>query len=64
LADPVDFRVIRLAKKVAAGAQFVQTQTIFEISRFAEQMKIARNEGLHEKVYILAGIIVPSRLAC
>ena len=59
LADPVDFRVIRLAKKIAAGAQFIQTQSIFEVSRFAEQMKLARDEGLHEKVYILAGIIVP-----
>ncbi len=59
LGDPIDFRVIRLAKKVAAGAQFIQTQSIFEVSRFAEQMKLVRNEGLHEKVAILAGIIVP-----
>ena len=59
LGDPVDFRVIRLAKKVAAGAQFIQTQSIFDVAGFAEQMKLVRDEGLHEKVYILAGIIVP-----
>lgn len=59
LGDPVDFRVIRLAKKVAAGAQFIQTQSIFDAAGFAEQMKLVRDEGLHEKVYILAGIIVP-----
>ncbi len=59
LTDPIDFRVIRLAKKVAAGAQFIQTQSIFDVPRFAEQMKLVRNEGLHEKVAILAGIIVP-----
>ena len=59
LGDPVDFRVIRLAKKVAAGAQFIQTQSIFDVPGFAEQMKLVRDEGLHEKVAILAGIIVP-----
>ena len=59
LGDPVDFRVIRLAKKIAAGAQFIQTQSIFDVARLAEQMKIVRQEGLHEKAYIMAGIIVP-----
>ena len=55
----MDFRVIRLAKKVAAGAQFIQTQSIFDVAGFAKQMKIVRDEGLHEKTAILAGIIVP-----
>ena len=59
LGDPVDFRVIRLAKKVAAGAQFIQTQSIFDVAGFAEQMKKVRDEGLHEKVHLMAGIIVP-----
>ena len=59
LGDPVDFRVIRLAKKIAAGAQFIQTQSIFDIPGFTAQMKLARNEGLHEKAYIMPGIIVP-----
>ncbi len=59
LGDPIDFRVIRLAKKVAAGAQFIQTQSIFDVAGFAEQMKIVCEQGLHEKTAILAGIIVP-----
>ena len=59
LGDPVDFRVIRLAKKIAAGAQFIQTQSIFDVAGFASQMKLARNEGLHEKAFIMPGIIVP-----
>ena len=59
LGDPIDFRVIRLAKKIAAGAQFIQTQSIFDVAGFAEQMKIVRDQGLHEKTAIMAGIIVP-----
>ena len=59
MGDPVEFRVIRLAKKVAAGAQFIQTQGIYDVGQFAEVMKKARNAGLHEKTAILAGIIVP-----
>lgn len=59
LADPVDFRVIRLGKKIAAGADFIQTQGIYDVERFAEVMKNTRAEGLHEKTAILAGIIIP-----
>jgi methylenetetrahydrofolate reductase (NADPH) len=59
MGDPVDFRVIRLAKKVEAGAQFIQTQGIYDMEHFAEVMKEVRNLGLHEKTAILAGIIVP-----
>ena len=59
LGDPVDFRVFRLAKKIAAGAQFIQTQSVFDVPRFAEQMKIVCDQGLDEKVAILVGIIVP-----
>jgi methylenetetrahydrofolate reductase (NADPH) len=55
-ADPFEFRVVRLAKKAAAGAQFIQTQCVFDIKRFKEWMKAAREQGLTEKVYILAGI--------
>lgn len=55
-ADPFDFRVIRLAKKVAAGADFVQTQCIYNMDRFGEYMKRAREMGLTEKVKILAGV--------
>lgn len=59
MADPVDFRVVRLAKKVAAGADFVQTQGVYDVARFAETMKDVRRLGLHEKTAILPGVIVP-----
>ncbi|MFC1677683.1 methylenetetrahydrofolate reductase [Planctomycetota bacterium] len=55
-ADPFEFRVMRLAKKVAAGAEFIQTQCIFDMERFAKWMGMVVDEGLHEKVYILAGL--------
>jgi len=54
--DPFDFRPYRLAKKVAAGADFIQTQLIYDIPRFREFMKRVVDMGLHEKVYILAGV--------
>ena len=54
--DPFAFRVVRLAKKVAAGADFVQTQCIYDMERFREWMKQVRDRGLHEKVYIMAGV--------
>jgi methylenetetrahydrofolate reductase (NADPH) len=55
-ADPFEFRPYRLAKKVAAGADFIQTQLIYNVPRFAEYMRRVRELGLHEKVYILAGV--------
>jgi len=54
--DPFEFRVIRLAKKINAGADFIQTQCIYDMERFAEWMKQVRNRGLHEKVKIMAGV--------
>jgi methylenetetrahydrofolate reductase (NADPH) len=54
--DPFEFRVVRLAKKVAAGADFIQTQCIYDMPRFKEWMKMVRDRGLHEKVHILAGV--------
>jgi len=59
MGDPVDFRPLRLGKKVAAGADFIQTQGVYDVQQFAEIMKEARNRGLHERTAILAGIIVP-----
>ena len=59
MGDPVDFRVLRLAKKAASGADFIQTQGIYDIHQFADIMKKVREMGLHEKTAILAGIIVP-----
>jgi methylenetetrahydrofolate reductase (NADPH) len=55
-ADPFTYRVIRLAKKVAAGAEFVQTQCIYNLARFTDWMSQVRDRGLDEKVYILGGI--------
>ena len=55
-ADPFKIQVPRLAKKVAAGAQFIQTQCVFNLEKFIEWMKGVRDRGLHEKTYILAGI--------
>jgi methylenetetrahydrofolate reductase (NADPH) len=55
-APPYDFRPLRLAKKVAAGAQFVQGQYCFDIEMFKEYMSRVRDMGLHEKVFILPGV--------
>jgi len=56
-ADPFEFRSIRLAKKIAAGCDFIQTQAVFDVPKFEKWMSILRDEGLAEKVYILAGVI-------
>ncbi|MHC4112634.1 MAG: methylenetetrahydrofolate reductase [Planctomycetota bacterium] len=55
-ADPFEFRVIRLAKKIKAGADFIQTQCVFDVDKFAEWMELVVKEGLHKQVYILAGL--------
>ncbi|MBN2402236.1 MAG: methylenetetrahydrofolate reductase [Spirochaetes bacterium] len=55
-ADPLNYRAARLAKKVAAGAEFIQTQCIYNIGRFKEWMVEIRERGLHKKVFILGGI--------
>ena len=55
-ADPFEIRVPRLAKKIAAGAEFIQTQCIYNLDKFELYMKQARDRGLHEKVAILAGV--------
>jgi methylenetetrahydrofolate reductase (NADPH) len=55
-ADPFEFRVIRLAKKIKAGADFIQTQCVFDVDKFARWMELVVKEGLHKKVYILAGL--------
>lgn len=55
-ADPIDFRPYRLAKKVKAGANFIQTQLIYDLPAFEEYMEKVRGMGLHEQTYILAGV--------
>ena len=55
-ADPYEIRVPRLAKKIAAGAEFIQTQCIYNLDKFEDWMEKARDRGLTEKVYIMAGM--------
>lgn len=55
-ADPFEYRVVRLEKKIAAGAEFIQTQCIYDMERFERFMEMVRERGLHERAYILAGI--------
>jgi methylenetetrahydrofolate reductase (NADPH) len=54
--DPFASRVPRLAKKVAAGVDFIQTQCIYDMDRFEKWMAGVRERGLHEKVHIMAGV--------
>ena len=56
-ADPFEFRVHRLAKKVNAGADFIQTQSIYDMGRFERWMEQVRQRGLHERTHILAGVM-------
>ena len=55
-AQPYDYRPYRLAKKVAAGARFIQTQLIYNLDRFREFMRRAVDLGLDKQVHILAGV--------
>lgn len=55
-ADPFELRVLRLAKKVAAGVDFIQTQCVYNLDKFERWMAQVRERGLDKKVYILAGI--------
>jgi len=55
-ADPIAFRVVRLAKKIKAGADFIQTQCIYNLARFEEWMAMAGDRGLLDRVAILGGV--------
>ncbi len=55
-ADPATLRPQRLAKKAAAGADFIQTQLVYDMDRFAEYMKRVVDLGVHEKLSLLAGV--------
>ncbi len=55
-APPHDFRVTRLAKKIEAGAQFVQTQYCFDVPMLKDYMQQVRDRGLDEKCFILVGV--------
>lgn len=55
-ADPIEFRPYRLAKKIKAGANFIQTQLIYDVPAFASFMQKVRELGIHKQAYILAGV--------
>lgn len=54
---PLELNMIRLAKKVEAGAKFIQTQAIFDVKAFSEWLKAAEKEGITKKAAILAGVL-------
>lgn len=58
-ADPLEFRPIRLAKKIKAGAKFIQTQIVYNLERFKKFLNLCEELGILEKVYILAGVMPP-----
>ena len=55
-ADPYEIRALRLGKKAKAGAEFIQTQCIYNVEKFAKWMEEVRERGFHEQVAILAGV--------
>jgi 5,10-methylenetetrahydrofolate reductase len=55
-APPLDYRPIHFAKKVAAGAQFVQTQYCYDVPLLRRFMARVREQGLHEKCFVLVGV--------
>ncbi len=54
--DPFEFRALRLKKKIEAGADFMQTQCIFNVPKFKKWMEEVRALGLHQEIKILAGL--------
>ena len=61
-ADPLELQVMRVKKKIDAGARFITTQAIYDIEKFAKWMELIRSEGLHKRAYIHAGICVNKTL--
>jgi methylenetetrahydrofolate reductase (NADPH) len=53
---PLDWRAHRLAKKIEAGADFIQTQYCFDVPRLEKYMQQVRDMGLHEKAFMLIGV--------
>lgn len=56
-AEPFEFRLMRLEKKIQAGARFIQTQAVFDLDRFCVWMRGVRELGLHRHAAILAGVL-------
>jgi len=61
-ADPMELQLIRLEKKINSGAKFIQTQSIYDLERFGLFMEKVRERGLHERAFILAGILINKSL--
>ena len=61
-AEPFDYRAPRLGKKVKNGADFIQTQLIYNVERFKKFMEMCNDLGISENTYILAGITPPRSL--
>jgi methylenetetrahydrofolate reductase (NADPH) len=55
--DPFEFRVTRLEKKIVAGADFIQTQAIFDLEKFSRFMEMVVARGLHQRTKITAGLL-------
>lgn len=62
-SDPVEYRPYRLRKKIDAGAQFIQTQCIYDVKAFREYMRRVRDLGIHEKCFIIGGVMPLKSLA-
>jgi methylenetetrahydrofolate reductase (NADPH) len=60
---PLELNILRLAKKVEAGAAFIQTQAVFDVESFDEWLAAARGEGITDKAAILAGVMPLSSAA-
>ena len=55
-APPFDWRPERLAKKIAAGADFIQSQYCFDVPHLETFMQRVREMGLHQRTYFLVGV--------
>ncbi|MDP9296250.1 MAG: methylenetetrahydrofolate reductase [Actinomycetota bacterium] len=58
-APPLDFRPMRLGKKIEAGAEFIQTQIVFNVPRFRQFMARVGELGLLDSVFVLASVFIP-----
>ncbi len=56
-AEPLEMRLIRLEKKIRAGALFIQTQPVFDLELFSRWLELARRRGLHQQTALLAGVL-------
>ena len=55
-APPYEYRAVHIAKKIAAGAQFIQTQYCFDVPLLRKFMDKVREQGLHRKAFFLIGV--------